>query len=79
MREEVKPNMTMTTAAKDALAPHEMLQVLEVLTLKNVCLTKSKTMQALVQDEELKTILQTDVKNSAKDIMELRGLLQKAH
>ncbi|HZG57793.1 hypothetical protein [Paenibacillus sp.] len=69
----------MTTAAKDALAPHEMLQVLEVLTLKNVCLTKSKTMQALVQDEELKTILQTDVKNSAKDIMELRGLLQKAH
>jgi similar to spore coat protein len=67
------------TTATNTLAPHEMLEVLEVLTFKNVCLTKSKTMQALVQDEELKTILQADVKNSAKDIMELRSLLQKVH
>jgi len=69
----------MTTTTKQTLAPHEMLEVLEVLTLKNVCLTKSKTMQALAQDEELKTILQADVKNSAKDIMELRDLLQRVH
>jgi len=45
--------MTMMTT-KQTLAPHEMLEVLEVLTLMNVCLTKSKTMQTLAQDEELK-------------------------
>ncbi|HZG77331.1 MAG TPA: hypothetical protein VEZ72_15880 [Paenibacillus sp.] len=66
----------MTTLNMNTLAPHESLELLEVLTLKNVCLTKSKAMQAFVQDEELKTILQADVKNSAKDIMELRDLLQ---
>lgn len=65
--------------AKDMIAPHETLELLEVLTFKNVCLTKSKTMQALVQDEELKGILQADVKTAAKDIKELRDLLQKTN
>jgi similar to spore coat protein len=64
-------------ATKETLAPHETLELHEVLMFKNVCLTKSKTVQALVQDEELKQILQADVKTSAKDIVELRGLLQK--
>ncbi|MCI3920684.1 hypothetical protein MO973_10610 [Paenibacillus sp. TRM 82003] len=67
------------TTVKNLIAPHETLEILEVLTFKNVCLTKSKTMQALVQDEELKGILQADVKTSAKDIIELRDLLHKTN
>jgi similar to spore coat protein len=62
---------------QNTLAPHETLELHEIMMFKNVCLTKSKTMQALVQDEDLKTILQADVKNSAKDIQELQGLLQR--
>jgi len=62
---------------RDTLAPHEALQLLEIYSIKNVCLTKSKTMQALAQDEELKTILQNDVNNAAKNIRELQGLLAK--
>jgi similar to spore coat protein len=59
------------------LAPHEALDLHEMLSFKNVCLTKSKSMQALVSDDELKNILQSDVQMSAKQINELQGLLSK--
>jgi similar to spore coat protein len=60
------------------LATHETLELLEMLTIKNVCLTKSKTMQALVSDPELKTILQNDVQTGARQITELTNLVSKA-
>lgn len=41
-------------------ALHEMLEVHEIAAFKTVCMTKSKTMQALVTDPELKQILQQD-------------------
>jgi hypothetical protein len=40
---------TMTT--QQGLATHETLEMHELLAFKNVCLTKSQTMQALVKDE----------------------------
>lgn len=59
------------------LATHETMELLELLTTKNVCLTKSKTMQTLVSDNELKTILQNDVQNTARQITELQSLISK--
>lgn len=37
-------------------ALHEVLEVHEIAAFKTVCMTKSKTMQALVTDPELKQI-----------------------
>jgi hypothetical protein len=59
-------------------ALHEVLEVHEIATFKTVCLTKSKTMQALVTDPELKQILQQDAILSQQQLQELAGVLTKA-
>ncbi|MDP4143642.1 MAG: spore coat protein [Bacillota bacterium] len=60
------------------IAPNETMQLHELLTLKNLTLTKSVTMSPLVSDEELKTILQNDVTTAQCHIKELKGLLEKS-
>lgn len=57
---------------------HEMLEVHEMAEFKTVCMTKSKTMQALVTDPELMQILQQDVQLSQQQLQELGGVLSKA-
>ncbi|SDC56845.1 hypothetical protein ACMX2M_08475 [Paenibacillus polymyxa] len=59
-------------------ALHEMLEVHEIAAFKTVCMTKSKTMQALVNDPELKQILQQDATLSQQQLQELGGVLSKA-
>ncbi|AWK52858.1 spore coat protein [Clostridium beijerinckii] len=58
---------------------NESIQLHEILTLKNLCLTKSITMSPLVSDNELKTILQQDVTVSKQHIEELRELMEKCN
>ncbi|WP_339204146.1 hypothetical protein MHH56_23835 [Paenibacillus sp. FSL K6-3182] len=58
-------------------ALHEMLEVHEIAAFKTVCMTKSKTMQALVTDPELMQILQQDVQLSQQQLQELGGVLSK--
>jgi hypothetical protein len=58
-------------------ALHEMLEVHEIAAFKTVCLTKSKTMQALVTDPELMQILQQDAQLSQQQLQELGGVLSK--
>lgn len=58
-------------------ALHETMEVHELTAFKTVGMTKSKTMQALVSDPELKQILQQDVQVSTKQLQELGGLLSK--
>jgi similar to spore coat protein len=59
-------------------ALHETLELHEVSAFKAVCMTKSKTMQALVSDPELKNLLQQDVQLSTRQLQELNGLLSMA-
>lgn len=40
------------------LAPHESMDLHEVLNFKTLCLAKSKLMQGLVFDQELKALMQ---------------------
>ncbi|MDR6879605.1 hypothetical protein [Bacillus sp. 3255] len=60
-------------------ALHELLEVHEMAAFKTVCMTKSKTMQALVTDPELKQILQQDVQLSQQQLQELGGVLSKVN
>jgi len=59
-------------------ALHETLEVHELAAFKTVCLTKSKTMKALVSDDALKELMQMDVELSTRHLEELRDILQKA-
>ena len=58
---------------------HEQLEVHEIAAFKTLCLTKSKTMQALVTDEALKQLLAEDVAVSTRQLQELGSLLAKAN
>jgi similar to spore coat protein len=59
-------------------ALHETLEVHEMAAFKTVCMTKSKTMQALISDPALKAILQQDVDISTRQLQELGAILAKA-
>jgi similar to spore coat protein len=59
-------------------ALHETLEVHEMAAFKTVCMTKSKTMQALVSDPALKAIMQHDVDISTGQLQELGAILTKA-
>lgn len=59
----------------NSIAPHEALELHELITFKNVCATKSASMAALVKDDELKTILEQDFSTSKEHIKELQDLM----
>jgi similar to spore coat protein len=63
---------------QQGFAPNETIQLHELLTFKNLCLTKSFTMSPLVSDAELKSILQQDVNTTQQHIKELKGLMEQA-
>ncbi|GAB7386287.1 spore coat protein CotF [Bacillaceae bacterium] len=59
------------------LAVHETMELHEILTFKTVCMTKSKTLQGFVTDEDLKSLMQADVEQSTRAIHELQNLLSR--
>lgn len=61
-----------------SLAPHESLDLHEVLNFKTLCAAKSKLMQGIVFDQELKSLMQKDVEQSTVAINELTTLYQRA-
>ncbi|WP_453990182.1 hypothetical protein [Bacillus nitroreducens] len=54
---------------------HETLEVHELLTFKNLCVTKAFTMSGLVQDPQLKSILTNDVESGRRFITQLQELI----
>lgn len=57
---------------------HEVLEVQEMAAFKTVCLTKSKTMKALVTDPQLIDIMQQDVDISTRQLQEFASILSNA-
>ncbi|MDP0484662.1 hypothetical protein [Bacillus subtilis] len=59
-------------------ALHEVLEVQEMTSFKTLCLTKSKTMKALVSDPKLKKIMQQDVDITTRQLQEFASILSNA-
>jgi len=57
------------------LAPHETYELHELLTFKNLCLTKSTTMSGIAQDQELKSILQQDATKTRDQIQRIQEFM----
>ncbi len=53
------------------LALHETMETHEILNFKTVCLLRSKLMQGICFDNELKRLMEKDVQQSIKDVNEL--------
>jgi len=60
-----------------SLAGHEMLEVHETLNFKTICLMRSKLMQGLCFDNELKALMQRDVQQSADACLKLQALYDR--
>lgn len=60
------------------LAPNETMQIHEMLNFKTVCMTTSKMMEGIVFDQDLKALLEKDVKQSITAISALQNLLARA-
>jgi similar to spore coat protein len=60
------------------LAAHESLEIHEALNFKTLCLAKSKLMQGLVFDQELKDLMEKDVQQSILAIADLQTLYARA-
>jgi similar to spore coat protein len=56
---------------------HETLDLHELLVFKNLCLTKSSTMTGLVQDQELRDILEQDALKTRRQVERLQSLLSE--
>lgn len=60
------------------LADHESLDLHEVINFKTLCLAKSKLMQGLVFDDDLRALMQKDVEQSMQALGELQTVYQRA-
>jgi similar to spore coat protein len=61
------------------ITPHETLQLHELLTLKNLSLTKAITMSPLVEDNELKSIMKENASAEQIQIGELRAYMEQSY
>ncbi|WP_435368081.1 spore coat protein [Neobacillus niacini] len=50
----------------------------EILNFKTVCLLRSKLMQGICFDNELKALMEKDVQQSIKDINEIVGFYKNS-
>lgn len=61
------------------MTTHEILQLHEILTLKNVDITKSVTMLPLISDNKLKDLVQQHINSNEEKARELKKLIEKDH
>jgi similar to spore coat protein len=62
---------------QNPLALHETMETHEILNFKTVCLLRSKLMQGLCFDNDLKALMEKDVQQSIKDVNELLGFYKQ--
>ncbi|MFP7230935.1 spore gernimation protein GerQ [Bacillus subtilis] len=60
------------------LAAHEAIDLHEIVNFKTLCVAKSKLMQGLVFDQDLKDLMQKDVQQSIQDLTELQAVYERA-
>ncbi|MRX52867.1 spore coat protein [Bacillus idriensis] len=63
---------------KKSLAYHETMETHEVLNLQTVCLLKSKLMQGLCFDNDLKALMEKNVQQSIAALNELKEFYKGA-
>lgn len=63
---------------KPLLAAHESLEIHELLNMKTLDLAKSKLLQGLVFDQDLRALMEKDVQQSTAAITSLQAIYAQA-
>ncbi|WP_077617464.1 spore coat protein [Bacillus sinesaloumensis] len=61
-----------------ALGFHETMETHEMINFKTICLVRSKLMQGICFDNDLKAMMEKDVHQTMAAIEELKELYEKA-
>ncbi|NCT37920.1 spore coat protein [Bacillus sp. EB93] len=61
----------------ESLAFHETMETHEILNFKTIGLMRSKLMQGICFDNDLKALMEKDVQQSIAAINELKGFIKK--
>jgi hypothetical protein len=59
----------------NSLAPHEMLEVRELLNSEIVCLKKMEANMTVVKDQELKSFMQSSIDSKKTRLQEMQGFV----
>ncbi|WP_144529303.1 spore coat protein [Peribacillus simplex] len=62
----------------ESLAFHETMETHEILNVKTIGLMRSKLMQGICFDNDLKALMEKDVQQSIAAINELKGFYKEA-
>ncbi|PAD20404.1 spore coat protein [Terribacillus saccharophilus] len=60
------------------LAPHETMEVHELLNFKTTAVMKAKFLQGVVFDQKIKQLMEKDVETSVRQIRELEELYSRS-
>lgn len=60
------------------LAPHEAMEIHELINFKTICLAESKLLQGLCFSDELKALMAKDVQQSKRALEDLMDLYKRA-
>ena len=63
---------------QNTLGFHETMETHEMINFKTICLVRSKLMQGICFDNDLKALMEKDVHQSIAAIEELKELYEKA-
>jgi spore coat protein CotF len=63
---------------QEMVTPNEALQLNELLTLKNLSLTKSLLMSPMISDSALREIIEKDTAACVNHIRELKSYMEKS-
>lgn len=63
---------------RPTLAAHESLELHELLNFKTLCLAKSKLMQGIVFDQDLRALMEKDVQQTLAAIADLQAVYAQA-
>ncbi|MFD0049430.1 spore gernimation protein GerQ [Actinomycetes bacterium NPDC127524] len=64
--------------SQQKLAAHESLDLHEAINFKTLCIAKSKLMQGLAFDDDLRNLMKKDVTQSIQDLTELQSIYERA-
>nr|WP_309100039.1 spore coat protein [Fredinandcohnia onubensis] len=63
---------------QNTLGFHETMETHEMINFKTICLVRSKLMQGICFDNDLKSLMEKDVHQTMAAIEELKELYEKA-
>ena len=58
-----------------SITPNEMVNLHEILCIKNTCAVKTSALQALVTDQKLQKILEQDIAATKQQLQDIQNVL----